>query len=366
MNPRERWALCRQGLPTDRVPMDFAGTTLTSAEPAAMKNLADFLHVRTNEPIVMLEQIQTALGVDFRRVGALIEPPSCLSRPVANGTFTDSWGITRRWTGLYFDIVDHPLKNAELADLATFPWPDARDIPQAWFDQYAADARRLSESTDYVLVGEHPVYGYFELGCWLCGYDDFLYRLMAEPEFVEALFKRYHQYVHQVVERYYRSIGPWIQVTTSGDDFGTQSAPLLSPDCFRELIVPWYRQRIGLTKSLTSADYFHHTCGSVYRLLDDICDMGVDILNPIQPGAAEMEPERLKQGYGSRLIFWGGLDEQTLLTQGTETEVTAEVRRVADVMSCDGRFVAAPSHNIQVDVPPVNVVAMYRALEEFP
>ena len=87
-----------------------------------------------------------------------------------------------------------------------------------------------------------------------------------------------------------------------------EPAAMLSPDCFRELIVPWYSQRIDLTKNLTSADYFHHSCGSVYRLMDDICDMGVDILNPIQPGAAEMEPERLKQGYGSRLIFWGGLD----------------------------------------------------------
>jgi len=362
MNPRERWALCRQGLPTDRIPMDFAGTTLTSAEPAAMRKLADYLRITEVEPAKMLEQIQSTLGVDFRRVGALIEPPSRLSRPMVDGTFTDSWGITRRWTGLYYDIIHHPLKNADLTDLAAFPWPDAHGIPQAWFDRYAADARRLSENTDYVVVGEHPVYGYFEMGCWLCGYDDFLYRLLAEPEFVQDLFRRYHSYVQIVTERYYQAIGPWIQVTTSGDDFGTQSAPLLSPECFREMVVPWYRQRISQTKSLTDADYFHHTCGSVYRLLDDICGMGVDILNPIQPGAAEMEPERLKNGYGSRLIFWGGMDEQFLLTKGTEAEVFDEVRRTAGILSCGSRFVAAPSHNIQVDVPPQNVVAMYQAL----
>ncbi len=342
--------------------MDFAGTTLTSAEPAAMRKLADYLRITEVEPAKMLEQIQSTLGVDFRRVGALIEPPSRLSRPMVDGTFTDSWGITRRWTGLYFDIIHHPLKNADLTDLAAFPWPDAHGIPQAWFDRYAADARRLSENTDYVVVGEHPVYGYFEMGCWLCGYDDFLYRLLAEPEFVQDLFRRYHSYVQIVTERYYQAIGPWIQVTTSGDDFGTQSAPLLSPECFREMVVPWYRQRISQTKSLTDADYFHHTCGSVYRLLDDICGMGVDILNPIQPGAADMEPERLKNGYGSRLIFWGGMDEQFLLTKGTEAEVFDEVRRTAGILSCGSRFVAAPSHNIQVDVPPLNVVAMYQAL----
>jgi uroporphyrinogen decarboxylase len=345
--------------------MDFAGTTLTSAEPAAMRNLADFLGVQAADPAAALEGIQTALGVDFRRVGALIEPPSSLSRPLADGEFTDSWGITRRWTGLYYDIVDPPLKNAGLSDLAAYPWPDAREIPQAWFDGYADDARRLSGDTDYVVVAEHPVYGYLEMGCWLCGYDDFLYRLLADGEFVRALFGRYHAYVREVTERYYRALGPWIHVTTSGDDFGMQSAPFLSPECFRELLVPWYKERIGQTKSLTRADYFHHTCGSVYRLLDDICAMGVDILNPIQPGALEMEPERLKKGYGSRLIFWGGIDEQVLLTRGTESEVEDGVRRVAGAMSRGGRFVAAPSHKIQVDVPPRNTAAMYRALEAF-
>jgi uroporphyrinogen decarboxylase len=91
--------------------------------------------------------------------------------------------------------------------------------------------------------------------------------------------------------------------------------------------------------------------------------MGVDILNPIQPGAADMDPERLKKEYGSRLIFWGGLDEQHLLTNGTEDEVIREVRRVASILNAGGRYVAAPSHNIQDDVPPANVVALYRALE---
>lgn len=362
MNRRERWARCRQGHETDRVMLDFAGTTLTSAEPAALRNLADYLKLPAAEPVVQMDRIQTMLDVDFRRVGALIEPPSRLSQPVSAGRYVDSWGITRRWTGLYYDIVDHPLKHASLADLAAFPWPKADDIPQAWFDRYAAEARRLSEETDYVVVGEHPVYGYFELGCWMCGFDDFLYRLAAEPEFVEAFFQRYHDYVRQVTERYYRAIGPWIQVTSSGDDFGMQNGPFLSPAGFRELIAPWYKKRIQLTKSLTHADYFHHTCGSVYRLMGDICAMGVDILNPIQPGAADMEPERLKSEYGSRLIFWGGLDEQNLLTHGTMEEVSQEARRVAAILSAGGRYVAAPSHNIQADVPPENIVALYRAL----
>ena len=285
-----------------------------------------------------------------------------LFRSLAGGRYVDSWGITRRWTGLYYDIIDHPLKDATLADLAAFPWPQADEIPQTWFDRYAANARRLSEDTDYVVVGEHPVYGYFELGCWMCGFDDFLYRLAAEPEFVAAFFLRYHDYVRQVTERYYQAIGPWIQVTSSGDDFGMQNGPFLSPVSFRELIAPWYKKRVQLTKSLTSADYFHHTCGSVYRLISDIQAMGVDILNPIQPGATDMEPERLKAEFGDQLVFWGGIDEQNLLTRGTTQEVTAEAQRVATVLSAGGRYVAAPSHNIQADVPAENIVALYRAL----
>ena len=126
-----------------------------------------------------------------------------------------------------------------------------------------------------------------------------------------------------------------------------------------------YKKRIALTKSLTNAYYFHHTCGSVYRLMDQFVDVGIDIQNPIQPGAFEMEPERLKAGFGDKLTFWGGIDEQGLLTDGTPEEVYAEVQRILSILWVDGGYVLSPSHNLQVDVPTENILAMYRAAREF-
>ncbi|HRR36403.1 MAG TPA: uroporphyrinogen decarboxylase family protein, partial [Clostridia bacterium] len=106
---------------------------------------------------------------------------------------------------------------------------------------------------------------------------------------------------------------------------------------------------------------FHHSCGSVYRLLPAIIDMGVDILNPIQPGTADMEPEKLKGEFGDKLVFWGGIDEQNLLSKATVEEVKKEVRRVSDILSENGGYILASSHNVQPDVPVENIDAMLTA-----
>ena len=178
---------------------------------------------------------------------------------------------------------------------------------------------------------------------------------------VDRFFHYMWTYQRDMIERYYSALGPYLHITSSGDDFGTQNAPFLSPDAFREMIAPMYKKRIALTKQLTKAFFFQHTCGSVFRLMDQFIEVGIDILNPIQPGALEMEPERIKAAYGDKLTFWGGIDEQGLLTNGTPEEVRAEVKRVRAILWKDGGYVLSPSHNIQVDVPVENILAMYEA-----
>ncbi|HXK73201.1 MAG TPA: uroporphyrinogen decarboxylase family protein, partial [Clostridia bacterium] len=162
-------------------------------------------------------------------------------------------------------------------------------------------------------------------------------------------------------ELYYGSLGKYIHLTTSGDDFGMQNGPFLSPDMFKEMIAPWYKKRISQVKSICNTLFFHHSCGSVYKLMDTIIDMGVDILNPIQPGTKDMEPEKLKAEYGDKIVFWGGIDEQNLLSKATKEQVKEEVRRVSDILSKNGGYVLAASHNIQPDVPVENVDAMLKA-----
>ena len=357
-----------EGRPADRLPMDFAGTSLTAAAPEYFEKLARTLGIPAGDHDQTVEAVLQALQVDFRHIGCIFEPetPYVRGKHRCNGTYqyTDCFGVTRQWTGLYYDIVDSPLRDAGMAELDAFIWPDAADVEQGVFDELREQAKRLYCDTDYVIVASHPVYGVLELGCWMCGFDTFLEKLLLEPEFVDKFFSRYYQYQADISARYYEAIGGYIHVTTSGDDFGTQNGPFLSKGLFDDSIAPWFQKRIALTKSMTKAKYFHHTCGSVYRLMDSLAGCGVDILNPIQPGAFEMEPERLKRDYGEAFTFWGGIDEQNVLTQGTPDDVARHVREVAAVMGQGGRYVIAPSHNIQSDVPPENVVQLYRTAAE--
>ena len=365
MKHRERFEKTISHKEADRPPFDFCGTPQTGCYSEVIEGLSKHYSISADNEAEAAEKLQEIFDTDFRRVGTLFEPPSDYldNTKVSQGLMTDSWGITKKFQGLYWDNISFPFKDKDLDELKQYRWPSAKDIDRKQIEEITEAAKRYYNDTDYVVVAEHPVYGYFELGCWMFGFDDFLYRMLAEPEITEWFFESYHKYVADVLELYYGAIGDYIHVTTSGDDFGTQNAPFISPELFAEQIKPWYKKRIDLTKQMTKAKYFHHTCGSVFRLLPDIIDMGVDILNPIQPGVLEMEPERLKENFGDKITFWGGIDEQGLLSSSTPEIITSETRRVNGILGKNGGWVLAPSHNIQPDVPPENVIAMYNALK---
>ncbi|RPJ52393.1 MAG: methyltransferase [Chloroflexi bacterium] len=364
LTPRERFSRVMAHQEPDRVPLDLAGTSLTAIDPGVARRLGDLLGFSGDPPgpyQAFDERILQALEIDFRRVGSLIGSGD---RPVPGDPDRqiDMWGVERAWTGQYWDIVSAPLKNATIEDLRRYPWPE----PERWFSEdqllaYQAEARRLWEETDYVVVAEHPVYGVFELGCWMCGFDDFLYRTAGDPDFVRSFFDIVLDLQKRFIGPYYQAVGQYIHLTTSGDDFGMQTGLLISPRAFRSLVKPYYAERIAFTRQFTPAYYWHHSCGSVHALIPDLTDCGVDILNPIQPGAFRMEPERLKAEYGNTLCFHGGFDTQNVLPFGSQAEIEAEVARVMDAMKPGGGYIFSAAHNIQDDVPAENVLAMYHA-----
>jgi len=348
----------------DRVPLDLAGTSLTAIDPLVAAGLGNLLGISGSPPgpyAAFDERILQALGIDFRRVGDLV---SSGERPIPGepGHTVDMWGVKRAWTGQYWDIVNSPLKGASIEDLEHYPWPE----PEGWMTDerllaFQAEARRLWRETDYVVVAEHPVYGVFELGCWMCGFDDFLLRIAGDPDFVRRFFDIILGLQKRFIRPYYQALGGYIHLTTSGDDFGMQTGPLISPRAFRALVKPYYAERIAFTRQFTPAYYWHHSCGSVYALIPDLLECGVEILNPVQPGAAHMEPGRLKADFGDRLCFHGGFDTQSVLPFGTGEEIEAEVARVMTALKPGGGYIFSAAHNIQADVPPQNVLAMYQA-----
>ena len=364
LTPRERFRCIMAHQEADRVPLDLAGTSLTAADSEVIAGLQRALDLSPSPPAQYPpfdERILQALDIDFRRVGSLIASGGH-AIPNRPGYQIDLWGIVRKWTGQYWDIVESPLRGTTIEDLDSFPWPDpARIVAEAPLEAYRGAAQHLWTTTDYVVVAEHPVYSVLELACWMCGFDDLLARLVNDRPFVFHLFDILLQQQKAVIEPYYRAVGPFIHLTTSGDDFGTQTGPFMSPRCFRETIKPYLAERIAYTRQFTQGYFWHHTCGSVYDLLPDLLDAGIDILNPIQPGARNMEPERLKAEYGDRLCFHGGFDTQGVLPFGNPDEIENEVRRVMSALKPNGGYIFSAAHNIQNDVPAEHVLTMYRA-----
>jgi len=151
-----------------------------------------------------------------------------------------------------------------------------------------------------------------------------------------------------------------------GDDLAGQNGPLFAPRLYREIIKPRQKRLVRYIRSRTKAKIWYHTCGSVLEYLPDLLDNGIDILNPVQISAKGMDPARLKAEFGDRLVFWGGaIDAQHVLPRASPQEVREHVRRNLEAFKPGGGYVFNNVHNIQGDVPPENVLAMFDAAYEF-
>ncbi len=310
------------------------------------------------------ERILRHFNVDTRMTGEFILPNSSLSRTFEGGYY-DPWGIGYKLINNSYEIFYNPLNAMDLSDIKLYPFPKACDVSPEVYLKAQQHAKQLYTQTDYVVVAQHPCYGILELGCWMFGFEDFLYRLAAEPETVTWFFDKIWSYQKEIIKSYYGALGSYIHCTTSGDDFGTQRGMMISLQMFNELIAPYLTKRIAYTKKFTAAYFQHHSCGSIYELIPTLARCGIDILNPIQPGAYQMEPENLLSSYGKTMSFWGGIDTQNLLVNATVQQVKNEVKRILDIYENNSSYIISPAHCIQSDVPAKNVIAIYDAIKEY-
>lgn len=353
----------------EKLILDLGGNPLSSMEGDSPEQLLRFLGYepspKENLPFGkghrVDDRILDYLDIDTRSVGTILTPSDSLFEQISENLYIDEWGIKRKFTGMYWDIVEYPLKGTSVDDLDDFKWPNPESINFSLIEEYAQTARNLYDNTDYVICGEHPVYGIFEIGCWMCGFDDFLIKMAIDEDYIKKFSERYLEYQRIVSEYYYKEVGPYIHYTSSGDDFATQTSLFMSPDMFRENIKPYFKERVKFTKEMTDAAFLHHSCGNVHDIIDDLIDSGVDILNPIQPTNEMMNPKRLKKEFGDRIVFHGGLDTQDVLPFGTEETVKEAVDKLISTMNKDGGYIFAAAHNIQPDVPPENVIHMFKA-----
>lgn len=277
--------------------------------------------------------------------------------------YTDEWGVTWRnvayqtgfGKGHYTEIVGHPLADDEAIDSYQAPDPSRPEL-------YLEAERVIREYRDeYWIVGV-TVTTIFETAWALRGYERTLTDFALSPDFVEKLFDIPFNY-HLAAARKLVEMG--VDMIWIGDDVGTQNKMLISPDTWRRFFKPRMATFISMLKSINpELKVAYHSDGYIYPIIPELIEIGLDVLNPVQPRS--MDPEKVKKDYGDKLCFWGSIDEQHTLPFGTPAGVKDEVLTRLKTLGKDGGLIIGPTHHVQLDTPLENFWAMVSTIKETP
>jgi uroporphyrinogen decarboxylase len=381
MNSRQRAKMALNHQEPDRIPFDLGGTVLTSINVHAYRQLRQFLGLPDKEIDVMDifqqiavvdDDVREKLGVDVRNVAPR---SSATHNIVLNASdmpgytfFHDEWQIGWRMPkdkGFYYDMFEHPLSNSSsIEDIKNFPWPDPVD--PARFEGLQEQARHVAEDLGELVILGGLAAGFIELTAWTRGFAKFYPDLVTNREWLTYLMDKIIDLKMAYWEVALPMVGDYADVVQEADDLAGQFGLLISPEIYREVVKPRHKKIMDFIKARTDAKIFFHSCGAVREIIPDMIDVGIDILNPVQVSAAGMESAALKRDFGKEMTFWGGLvDTQGVFTNGTDQQVRDEVRRRIDDLAPGGGFIAATVHNVQANVPPQNVMAMWETLREY-
>lgn len=366
LSPRERMRMALNHREPDRVPLDL-GSFVSTIETYPFDELKKYMRKNwetkcfLRDHVEIPEELLSLWEIDTRYIR--INPPrNFKSKPEPDGSYVDEWGT--RWKkpegSLYWDPVEHPLKHASVDDLEKYPWPDPNDPGRT--EGLREKAKRLRDETKFAIVADAPALGMFESG-WvtLRGAEQYFMDLVLNKPFIHALMKKLTDIHIQLFKNYLDAIGDQIDVIVAGDDLGSENGPLISLETFRELVKPYQKKLWASIKERTDAKLFLHCCGSIRKFLPDLIEMGVDVINPVQIAAKDMNAKDLKREFGSKLTFWGGIDTQKVMPFGTPDDVENEVKTRIRELAPGGGFVLTAVHNIQAGVKPENIIRMHEA-----
>ena len=376
LTSRERVRLALNHEEPDRVPIFFGAEGATTMLVPAYQTMQRHLELKEpNEPAVysrccQYARIDEEAMAHFQSdVRPLVGPASSRYADVEGegDSFTDYLGVTwaRPVGQLYYAMTAHPLRDARTPqDILDHPWPSGADLLD--LSGLAERSRCLHKSSPYAIVGTHEgITSVFELSWYMRGFEEFMLDLAAAPEMAHTLLRCLTDLAKETTASYLGEVGPYIDIVRVGDDLGTQNSLLLSPRMFRRMLKPYLAEYYSMIHDLTDAALMMHSCGNIYPLLGDLIEIGVEVINPVQVSAPDMNPEVLKREFGDQLVFCGGIDTHRVLPYGTPEEVRQEVRLRIRQMAPGGGYLLGAVHAIQPDVPPENACAMFEAALEY-
>jgi len=378
MTPRERVLASVHHEEPDRVPIVLGVSNATGIKMKPYRELKRLLDIDADDGYLYRwpelgtaavdEETLVRLRSDVR--GVLdVEPASVLeanaTRP-PHADYINSWGsgATEIRPSEWFPMVC-PMRSATtVAEVEDYPWPDMDDPTRV--AHVAAEAARLAAEDRYAIMATPWLLFPLERAFAMQGMDTFLMNLALHPDFAEALLWKIQERCKVLMGHFLDALGDNVDIIKIGDDLGTQESLLMSPTMYRAILKPVHADYLAFIRDRTAAKVFFHTDGDVFPLIDDLVEIGVDILNPIQTSAGKMaDLAELKARWGDRLTFCGGIDTHRILPSGTPDEVRAEVRRVIEILGPGGGYLVSSVHTVMNDVPAENLLAMVDAVEEF-
>ncbi len=338
MDGRDRVLAAVSHQQPDRVPADIW------AEPGVWERLRADLGLATDEAV------RDRLDIDVRYLSPAY-PPDTESAGVRQNMWGERWQKTSTVFGVEWEHTRGVLADARgIADAEAFPWPTCDSV------DYSGIAEQVRRSPGKALFFGNA--DFFERPGLVRGLENIFMDCIADPGLVDYLQEKF---VSFFIEDFYRTLeasGRRIDVFWALTDLGTQDRMIMG----REMMQRWVYAPLRRMADVVHAEgvkLMFHSCGAVREAIPDLIASGVDILNPLQPAARGMDPAGLKRDFGGSIAFHGGIDIQYLLPRASPGEVTAETARVAGILGPGGGWILAPSHNIQMDTPTANVLAMY-------
>jgi uroporphyrinogen decarboxylase len=399
MNSRERIIETINHREPDMLAIDFGGMRSTGISVMAYKQLRDYLGIKGGaiklydvfqqlaEPelevldllggdVVQLHRLAPAFGlkIDKWKKVTLDNGIECLVPndydpvPNENGDYEiiDNGTVIAKMPkgGYYFDQVYHPYENVEtFQDIDEIPIPEITDEELTYLER---EAKRLYEETDRAILASFGG-NIFEAGQIGWGYEKFYVDMAINKNLVHYWLNKLTDAYIRDLEKFLKAVGKYINVIQFGDDLGTQEAPQISVKMYREMIKPYHqRQYEYVRNNYPHIKVFLHSCGAIYDLIPDLIDAGVEILNPVQISAKGMDPVRLKKEFGKQLVFWGGgADMQGLVNKGSIDQIKKHTREMIEIFSPGGGYVFNQVHNIQSNVSPEKIMAIYQTALDF-
>jgi len=352
-SPRDRILAAINHETLDRVPTDYWGT------PEVTEMLCRHLGCDGLEGIYDRLAIDGIVTVSPPYVGPRLEE----TYDGGSAYVRQAWGMQFKAQpypggGIYWEQIHHPLAEAEtIEDLDAFPWPEP-----GWYD-YAELARECARYPGRaVQVGYSAIFYYHNM---LRGLELSLMDVLLRPEFTHHLLQKISDTFYEYHARCFEATQGLAQITQVTDDFGTQTGLMISPAIFHEFYRPHMVRATELASSFGFI-VFHHDDGAIRPLIPDLLETGIDVLNPVQWRCPGMDPTELKDSFGEQICFHGGIDNQHVMPFGTPDDVRAEVADNMGTLGRDGTgYIVAPCHNLQLNTPVENILALYETASEF-